>query len=203
MKSLSFLTILLFALFAAACGTETTDNGTASTAESACPAKDSETHLSAAHTSPDKFCIMLHHTDRECTGTGANTLRVYVVNDVICQNEMHGDTMAMMAAAYEEMNFEDSNEFEILAGMKMQRSQITSATITQVDADMPAHGHGLTKAPTIDADDPATFDINFQMGGDWVMDLALDLTTVTDPTNATDTTTITSQTISFELDVKD
>ena len=206
MKTTLFFSFIAISLFISACGTETDIISAIDEATVSCPAKEGESHIQAVHTAEDDFCIMLHHTTHECVRTGDNRLHIYVVNNVICKNEMmsddamDSDTEHEMMATY---NINTDTEFSTLASMMNMRSTITSATITGVDADMPAHGHGLAQDPSIDNDDASFFDINFQMPGEWVMNLEVDLTTVTDPTNVTDSTTSTSQSMSFTIEVKD
>lgn len=168
---------ILFALCAtsmllSACGEDTGSDTTET--ENPCPALEGEKHLTQAD-SEGGASLMLHAVGRECLAVGPNTLaiRYYDPERAAAHN---------MAANYE-------------PAMMMEPGDPTYV-VEAVRASMPSMGHGTNEDPVVPGDSNQ-FEVNFQMAGEWQVEVDFHqeaTVAVTEPTM--------SDTISFTVTVK-
>ena len=162
----TFVLISALALGASACGDLAEE--AAKAAEEACPTIEGDKHV-AVDTLADGRRVMLHIAGRECPVVGENTFVLYPIMETAetMHEGMHAPVPAAMARNPEAL------------------------VVLDVAASMPSMGHGTAKAPTIDDEQPSAFNVPFQMGGEWLLELEFRYAMET-----------TVQTASFTFDVK-
>ena len=148
MRSLSLIYALSAVALLVGCG-EVTDTSDGSETENPCPAIDGETHL-AVDDSESGAALMLHVVGTECLVVGANTMAIhgYLKDDA--------DDHDHMAPGYQPSSMMDPDAPKYI--------------VEAVRATMPSMGHGTHEDPVVPADSNQ-FEVNFQMAGEWQLEV--------------------------------
>jgi hypothetical protein len=132
---------LAAAVLFSACGDGSEEESTTS---SECPVVEGDKHLAEDDSQPDGLPVMLHVVGRECLVVGENKLHLYAIGGG--DEEMHAHSVRPLSMA-----------------------KVDDLTVTDVKPTMPSMGHGTATAPKLG--DGGAFTVDFQMPGEWKIEI--------------------------------